>query len=116
MLRVVAASMIFQEFKKGISMKTLKRASLVLSVVAALLMTSTVTAGEPKLTDEYIFLHSKAKNKNGSAVKTFYRIPSIGTAKDGTILAFCNGRVGSARDNCPYQTIVLRRSKDNGKT
>jgi hypothetical protein len=36
--------------------------------------------------------------------------------KDGTLLAFCNGRVGTPKDNCPYQTIVLRRSKDNGKT
>jgi len=90
--------------------------ALLLPVVAALFAVSSVMAAEPKLTDTHIFLHSKAKNKTGNEVTTYYRIPSIVTAKDGTILAFCNGRVGSARDNCPYQLIVLRRSKDNGKT
>jgi sialidase-1 len=77
---------------------------------------SSVIAAEPEMTDTHIFLHSTAKNKEGKDIKTFYRIPSIVTAKDGAILAFCNGRVGSPRDGCPYQTIVLRRSKDNGKT
>jgi|GEM_PF-4395570 len=84
---------------------------LLMSLFAALLMTSTVTAAEPKLIDEYIFLHSKAKNKKGKEVTIFYRISSIVTANDGTIVALCNGRVGSTRDNCPYQTIVLRRSE-----
>jgi len=73
-------------------------------------------AREPKLTDTYIFEHLTGKDRAGNEVTTFYRIPSIVAATDGTILAFCNGRVGTARDNCPYQTIVLRRSNDNGQT
>jgi len=97
-------------------MRVTRLAALLLPVAAALFVVSSVMAAEPKLTDTHIFKHSKAKNKEGKEVTTFYRIPSIVTAKDGTLLAFCNGRVGSARDNCPYQTIVLRRSKDNGKT
>jgi len=84
--------------------------------VTALASTSLAVAAEPKLSDTYIFLHSTEKDEAGKEVTTYYRIPSIVTATEGTILAFCNGRVGSPRDHCPYQTIVLRRSRDDGKT
>ncbi len=97
-------------------MKVTRLGTLLLSVVAVLFVVSSAMAAEAKLTDTYIFEHLKGKDKAGNEVTTFYRIPSMVTANDGTILAFCNGRVGNARDNCPYQTIVLRRSKDNGKT
>jgi len=97
-------------------MSATRLADLLLPAAAALFVVSSAMAAEPKLTDTHIFKHSKAKNKEGKEITTFYRIPSIVTAKDGTILAFCNGRVGSPRDGCPHQTIVMRRSKDNGKT
>jgi len=98
-------------------MKTTTRCQAFLLTAAITLgITCAAQAAEPKLTDTYIFEHSTATNEAGKAVTTFYRIPSLVTAKDGTLLAFCNGRVGTAKDNCPYQTIVLRRSKDNGKT
>ena len=97
-------------------MKVTRLAALLPHVVAPLLFVSGIVAAEAEITDTYVFPHSKATNDNGDDVTTFYRIPSIVTANDGTILAFCNGRVGNARDNCPYQTIVLRRSTDNGKT
>ena len=87
--------------------------------ILLLMMISTLSlacAADPKLTDTYIFKHLTEKNQDGKEITTFYRIPSLVTAKDGTLLAFCNGRVGNPKDGCPYQTIVLRRSKDNGKT
>jgi sialidase-1 len=97
-------------------MGTTRTSILLLTTVITLCIGYTARAAEPELTDTYIFNHSTVTNEAGKAVTTFYRIPSLVTAKDGTLLAFCNGRVGTAKDNCPYQTIVLRRSKDNGKT
>jgi len=97
-------------------MRVTRLRSLLPAVAAVLFVASSGLAAEPQLTETEIFPHSTAKDEAGNDVTTFYRIPSIVTAKDGTILAFCNGRVGNARDHCPYQTIVLRRSKDNGKT
>ena len=90
--------------------------TLLLTAVMVFSVVSSVIAAEPELTDTRIFTHSTAKNNAGKEITTFFRIPSLVTAKDGTLLAFCNGRVGSAKDGCPYQTIVMRRSKDNGKT
>lgn len=44
-----------------------------------------------------------------------YRIPSLVIANDGTILAFCEGRIDGQRD---FQALylVLKRSTDNGVT
>jgi len=72
-----------------------------------------------KLLSDYYWTRRNPKTgndklKNGQDV--FYRIPAITVATDGTILAFANGRVGTPRDHCPYVQLVLRRSKDNGKT
>ena len=44
-----------------------------------------------------------------------YRIPAIVVATDGTILAFCEGRKNSARDDGDID-LVLKRSFDNGNT
>lgn len=44
-----------------------------------------------------------------------YRIPALIVAPDGTILAFCEGRKNSAKDNGDIDT-VLKRSFDNGTT
>jgi len=48
--------------------------------------------------------------------KTVYRIPALAVSTKGTLLAVCNARVGSGRDDCPYIRLLLRRSTDNGKT
>jgi len=44
-----------------------------------------------------------------------YRIPAIATTKNGTILAFCEGRKNSASDTGDID-ILLRRSIDGGQT
>jgi len=44
-----------------------------------------------------------------------YRIPALVVAPNGTILAFCEGRRNSARDDDDID-IVLRRSSDSGNT
>jgi len=44
-----------------------------------------------------------------------YRIPAIVTSKQGTLLAFCEGRRNS-RDDTGDIDILLRRSADGGKT
>ncbi|AQT68188.1 Sialidase precursor [Anaerohalosphaera lusitana] len=44
-----------------------------------------------------------------------YRIPSLITAPDGTLLAFCEARKYSSRDKSPSM-MVVKRSFDNGLT
>ncbi len=44
-----------------------------------------------------------------------YRVPAIATTKNGTILAFCEGRKNSAADSGDID-ILLRRSTDGGQT
>ncbi|MHC4123850.1 MAG: sialidase family protein, partial [Planctomycetota bacterium] len=44
-----------------------------------------------------------------------YRIPSLIVTKKGTLLAFCEGRKGSARDHGDIDMLV-KRSTDGGKT
>ena len=44
-----------------------------------------------------------------------YRIPSLITTQKGTLLAFCEGRKLSARDQSPTD-LVAKRSTDRGKT
>ncbi|MCK7637012.1 exo-alpha-sialidase [Corynebacterium pygosceleis] len=43
-----------------------------------------------------------------------YRIPSLGVAKDGTVLASWDGRPGGCADAPQANTVVQRRSDDNG--
>ncbi len=69
-------------------------------------------AAEPSFKHTRIFENGQLED--GQDV--FYRIPALAVAKDGTILAFANGRVGTARDHCTHVQALLRRSKDNGKT
>ncbi|MCL0244677.1 glycoside hydrolase [Corynebacterium sp. CCM 8835] len=45
-----------------------------------------------------------------------YRIPSLGVSKDGTVLASWDGRPGTCGDAPQPNSIVLRRSTDNGVT
>lgn len=44
-----------------------------------------------------------------------YRIPAVVATHSGTLLAFCEGRVGSAKDHGEID-IVLKRSTDGGRT
>ncbi|MFJ3301950.1 exo-alpha-sialidase [Streptomyces sp. NPDC086549] len=44
-----------------------------------------------------------------------YRIPAVVATASGTLLAFCEGRVGSAKDHGEID-IVLKRSTDGGHT
>lgn len=45
-----------------------------------------------------------------------YRIPSIVTSKNGTIIAFCNRRIGTVGDDASEVHLVYRTSDDNGNT
>lgn len=76
-----------------------------------------------------LFLHYGEKAKASEPVKSFkstvfcagdedvnsYRIPSIITAKDGSILVFCEARRESWRDKSRTD-VVMKRSTDNGQT
>jgi sialidase-1 len=44
-----------------------------------------------------------------------FRIPAVVATRTGTLLAFCEGRVGSANDH-GHIDIVLKRSADGGRT
>ena len=46
----------------------------------------------------------------------FYHVPSIVTAPDGSILAFCEQRWQSPCDNVGECHVVMKKSKDNGLT
>jgi sialidase-1 len=46
----------------------------------------------------------------------FYHVPSIVTAPDGSILAFCEQRWQSPCDDVGECHIVMKKSKDNGQT
>jgi len=60
-------------------MKVTKFGALLLPVVALVFAASNVPAAEPKMTDTHIFLHSKAKNKAGKEVKTYFPgFPGLG--------------------------------------
>lgn len=48
--------------------------------------------------------------------KDVHRIPSLVVSNQGTVLAFCNRRIGSAADHGHDTHLVLRRSLDDGRT
>ena len=50
-----------------------------------------------------------------NAGKTFYRLPSLLVTSKGTVLAAGQKRVGQSGDFAP-SSLVLRRSKDGGRT
>jgi sialidase-1 len=54
-------------------------------------------------------------NYGGDERYALFRIPSLLTAADGTVLAFAEGRVNSGADFGDID-LVLRRSHDNGRT
>ena len=57
--------------------------------------------------------HTRLFETNG---KVFYRIPALVITTKGTLIAVCNGRVGTPLDHCRYVQLTVRRSTDNGKT
>lgn len=80
---------------------------LLLTLLAALFcMESTAQSGEKQL--NYIF----KSGENGYAT---YRIPALVVTKNGTILAFAEGRVGGDSDTGDIDLLV-KRSTDNGKS
>ncbi|MCC9607901.1 glycoside hydrolase [Blastopirellula sp. JC732] len=78
------------------------------ALLALLVVTSgaLLTAGE---------LHETVVFKSGMNGYNTYRIPSVITAKDGTLLAFIEARKNNMSDTGDID-LVLRRSKDNGAT
>lgn len=62
-----------------------------------------------------IFAQSKAVFVSGTEGYKSFRIPAIIKAKNGDLLAFCEGRVNNAGDFGNIK-IVLKRSNDDGKT
>ena len=72
----------------------------------ALAFSTTVAHAQPTETDVF------TAGQDGYKV---YRIPSLITSSEGTLLAFCEGRVGGMSDAGDID-IVLKRSTDGGKT
>lgn len=71
-----------------------------------LLMGLMAQANEPELTDVFV---------GGADGYNIYRIPSVIVGPRGTLLAFCEGRKFSSRDQSPTD-MVLKRSTDGGRT
>ncbi|WP_373155260.1 sialidase family protein [Bacteroides cellulosilyticus] len=69
------------------------------------------TASEKKLPELTKYTVFSAGDDNVNS----YRIPSLLTAKDGSLLVFCEARRESWRDKSRTD-IVMKRSTDNGKT
>lgn len=88
-------------------MRTTRMLAPVLFTIALPCVWSPHALAKPELT------HTRLFETVGRVV---YRIPALAITTEGTLLAVCNGRVGTASDNCPYIQLILRRSTDNGKT
>lgn len=71
--------------------------------------------GQNKITKETAKIREIKLFTSGVGGYHTYRIPALIVAADGTILAFCEGRRNSARDDDDID-IMLRRSFDNGTT
>jgi sialidase-1 len=74
--------------------------------LALLAFCATVWAASPMHVDVF---------RAGEGAYHTYRIPALTVAPNGALLAFCEGRRGSAADSGDID-IVLRRSYDRGKT
>jgi sialidase-1 len=88
----------------------MKRTILV-SLITILLIPSFRSAGQVQTTErklEYIF-------ESGTCGYNTFRIPAIITTKNGTILAFAEGRKKTSSDTGDID-LVMKRSEDNGKT
>ena len=81
-------------------------ATTALAAISAGLLLSTCAAPTPSLTQTDLFV-------SGEGGYHSYRIPSIITTPEGTLLAFCEGRRNS-RDDSGDIDLLLRRSFDGG--
>lgn len=77
-------------------------------VTGAILASVQAYAARPFLTETPVY-HEKDEGY------FIHRIPALLTTDKGTLLAFCEARIGSAADAAATD-VVLRRSFDNGKT
>src|SRR5437763_13318457 len=66
----------------------------------------TLFAADPAVTDLYV---------GGAGGYHSYRIPALVATNKGTLLAFCEARKNSGRDDGDID-LVVRRSRDGGKT
>ncbi|WP_202805986.1 sialidase family protein [Actinopolymorpha alba] len=69
---------------------------------------TTPASGEPMFDEQVLF-------QAGTQGYNCFRIPAIVRAKDGTLLAFAEGRVSSCSDTGDID-LVLKRSSDGGRT
>jgi sialidase-1 len=75
-------------------------------ILAILLLVSVASAAEPRQMDLF---------RAGEGGYHTYRIPSLIETRQGTLLAFCEGRKGSSSDAGDID-LLLRRSSDGGAT
>ncbi|NLY01821.1 MAG: exo-alpha-sialidase [Rhodopirellula sp.] len=83
--------------------------SIAVSVVTILLVSEALSAEPIAASPAIITVFEQGGNAN-------YHIPNLVVANDGTVLAFCEERWGSASDDVTECHIVLRRSLDEGRT
>lgn len=88
--------------------KRLHKASIAIGIAFALLPFTTTLDGEEPVEQVDVFV-------GGQDGYHTYRIPSLITTPSGTVLAFCEGRKGSAGDAGDID-LVLKRSEDGGHT
>jgi sialidase-1 len=81
---------------------------LVAAALACQLASSATTGAEPRFEHQDLFV-------SGQGGYHTYRIPAMVVSRQGTLLAFCEGRKSSAADHGDID-LLLRRSFDNGKT
>jgi len=85
------------------------RRSLLWSSLLALIPFAAIRAEPPPGVNEQVLFQS------GDGVYHTYRIPSLIVSKNGVALAFCEGRKNGRGDTGDID-LILRRSKDGGKT
>lgn len=76
------------------------------AIAVLLIAISSLVGAEPERVDVYV---------GGTDGYASFRIPALGKAPDGSVLAFCEGRRQSAHDHGAIE-VVLRRSADQGRT
>jgi sialidase-1 len=86
--------------RAGTPFLTIGKTAVLLPAAFALL------AADPAVTDLYV---------GGAVGYHSYRIPALLATKKGTLLAFCEARKNSGRDDGDID-MVVRRSRDGGKT
>ena len=86
----------------------MSRCSPLVSVVWLLLGVQATAAAAPECTRSEVFV-------SGRDGYHTYRIPALVVSRQGTVLAFCEGRKSSPRDDGDID-LLLKRSEDGGRT